>query len=496
MNLAAWSLLAFVCSQSQPENLDFRLGTLQGWPGEGFYLTRGDAFGPSGKLGACSSDVHAPGGRAKISRTFTVPDDAVQLRGEAFLALGPGYTADHRLDVVLLDEARALIPKKVLSANGWSPITGMLPRNNGKPRDYAWELTAHRGKSVTLILRDQDERGGCHIYAGGFRITTATASAERLADNDDDFVRFMLDLEKTHRLTKFARFDSKRFTALSNASDKFSTQHVKYCEIFHDLFLDHFRRKGFSLHAPKQRLMLAIFDSPDGFDAFLGQKMPSGVTGVYHTPTNRLALYDLAANKGLIAMKELQLKQGTMIWNGRDRAHYLETVERRFKDAHFDAGLSTTMHECAHQMSFNTGLLNRDGDVPVWLAEGLACYCESTSEGSWQILGSPNPLRIDSLRQAKDAYLPLETLVQNDLWLRTPKVLLGYAQSWALFRMLMEERPQAFRKYLAAIRSRRAPDFRIQDFREAFGPDLTPLELTHHAYLRDLVSRHPPLAAR
>ncbi len=505
MTLAAWSLLALVCTQSTPENFDFRDGTLKGWEGDGFILTRGDATGPSNKIGVCSSDGVNPAGKAKISRTFTVPDDAARLHGEAFLALGPGYTADFRLDVVLLDEARSLIPKKVRTATGWAPLTGTLPRLDGKPREYVWNLSALRGKQVTLILRDQDERKGCHLYASGFRIAAvppAVAAAPpteqplALAEQDEDFVRFMLGLQTNHRLNKFSRFDSKRFTALSNASDKFSTQHVKYCEIFHDLFLDHFRRRDFALHTPKQRLMLAIFDSPDGFDAFLGQKMPAGVTGVYHTPTNRLALYDLAANKHLLAMKKQQLKQGTLIWNGRDRSQFVETVERRFNDASFDAGLSTTMHECAHQMSFNTGLLNRQGDMPVWLAEGLACYCESTNEGSWQILGAPNPLRIESLRQVKGSFLPLDQLVGNDLWLRTPRVLLGYAQSWAMFRMLMEERPKALRKYLATIHSRRAPDHRMNDFREAFGPDLATLEQRHHAYLRDLVARHPPLASR
>ena len=94
------------------------------------------------------------------------------------------------------------------------------------------------------------------------------------------------------------------------------------------------------------------------------------------------------------------------------------------------------------------------------------------------------------------SFLPLDKLIRNDFWLRSRNVLVGYAQSWALFRMLMEERPQALRKYLATIHGRRAPDHRVADFREAFGPDLARVEQRHQAYLRDLVDRHPPLAAR
>ena len=45
-----------------------------------------------------------------------------------------------------------------------------------------------------------------------------------------------------------------------------------------------------------------------------------------------------------------------------------------------------------------------------------------------------------------------------DDWLRGANedtILVGYAQSWALFRMLMDERPDALRKYLTTIYPRR-----------------------------------------
>jgi len=52
------------------------------------------------------------------------------------------------------------------------------------------------------------------------------------------------------------------------------------------------------------------------------------------------------------------------------------------------------------------------------------------------------------------------------------RVLIGYAQSWALFRMLMEEQPRAMRQYFELIHPRRTPDHRLADFVEVFGTDL------------------------
>ena len=39
----------------------------------------------------------------------------------------------------------------------------------------------------------------------------------------------------------------------------------------------------------------------------------------------------------------------------------------------------TLSHEATHQLTFNTGLLNRKGDVPMCIAEGLAVYGEIRS---------------------------------------------------------------------------------------------------------------------
>src|SRR5262249_39799943 len=158
------------------------------------------------------------------------------------------------------------------------------------------------------------------------------------------------------------------------------------------------------------------------------------------------------------------------------------TVSRMSQDLRTGINIATIMHETAHQLSFNSGLLDRDADVPVWLAEGLACYCESTDTGTWQGVGEPNPDRLPTLAaHGPEEHNPPRERVEGDGWVRgggsVRRVVIGYAQSWALFRMLMEERPAALRTYLELVKSRRTPDHRLTDFLECFGADLDRLEL-------------------
>jgi hypothetical protein len=306
----------------------------------------------------------------------------------------------------------------------------------------------------------------------------------------------MVRLMREHRLAPMTRYDSKHFLAISNAEDDFTEERLCNCETIHDLFFEHFRRKGFPVRRPPGRLMVAVFDSQAGFEAYLGRRMPSGVTGVYDPPSNRLVVYDYGTNRAFVANRKRGEELARQIPATIERQRVLSTFGRRAQDFRADANVSTVMHEVAHQLSFNGGLLRRDGDVPVWLAEGLACYCEATDNGSWQGIGEANPQRAQALAgpaRGRGEFILLQNLITSDDWLRQAvrpdQVLLGYAQSWALFRMLMEERPQALRGYLTLLADRRTPDHRLADFGEAFGADLAKLEARYRAYLAEVVQQ-------
>jgi hypothetical protein len=241
-------------------------------------------------------------------------------------------------------------------------------------------------------------------------------------------------------------------------------------------------------------MLVAIFDSQVGLEAYLGHPTPAAMTGVYHIPSNCLVVYDFGRNRAFLESKRRAGEVARQIPNDLARQHFLGTINRQVRDVRAGANVGTVMHEVAHQLSFNCGLLNRNGDVPLWLGEGLACYCEPTVNGDWQGIGEANAMRAGTLAEAvqgRGGFLPLRTLIAGDDWLRkaqsVDRILLGYAQSWALFHLLMEERPRELRRYLALVYDRRTPDHRLADFAQAFGADLDRFEKRYQAHLRDLV---------
>src|SRR5262245_25844424 len=65
-----------------------------------------------------------------------------------------------------------------------------------------------------------------------------------------EFARFMATLTRDKNLPPPARYESKRFTAWSNATDEFTVMRLRNCEVLYDNFLAHFRRKGFAVREP------------------------------------------------------------------------------------------------------------------------------------------------------------------------------------------------------------------------------------------------------
>jgi hypothetical protein len=493
MNAAALSVLLLGLAPAQAPalpNLDFSTGTLSGWHGRGFYLTTADRRGPSLTLGVCSSDRGKRGRTGTLRYTFRVPPGAGLLRCSAFAGCRKGHHPDERLDVLLLKEDSQPVPKQVLGPNGWQPARRLLPRQDGRAREYSWDLGGFVGRRLQIVLMDDDARPGCHLFCSGFRLAVTQESPEQA------FASRMKRLERDKKLAPLSRFDSRHFTAWSNADPAFTKARLRNCEMLYQLFFDHFRQRGFAVQPPESRLQVAVFDSQAGFDGYLGIHMPTGVTGVYSRSDNQLVLYDLMQGRGLEADRQKAVRESRSIARDLDKIRYLETVQRHLTEVSEDGGLSAAMHETAHHLSFNCGLLNRHGDVPVWLCEGLACYCEATEAGGWQGIGEPNPGRLRTLSgalQRRQRFLPLRDLVQKDDWrLTTNSALLGYAQSWALFRLLMQEQPAALRRYLELIADRPTPDHRLEDFAEVFGANLGRLERHYREYIASLVRRYGP----
>ncbi len=462
-------------------NLNFSDGTLAGWTGQGFAVVEDPAAGKRKRYAVTSADGDRPGRRGTLERTLTVPADAVALRGRVAASTGGG-----KLDVLLL-LGNQYFPKRAQVGDEWQPAPTLLQAQDGQAPEYEWPVAGFAGKTLRLVLKDDDDRRGAHLYCSGFRFL-ARADVEAL-----DFGRHMVRLQKQHNLNAMARYDSAHFTALSNADEEFSRARLKDCEMLYRRFFDHFCSRGVIVKEPPTKLMVAIFDNEAGFKAYLGPNELRGAQGFYHTQTNRLIIYDYRQNLEFQANRKKAETLSKQLRLQLNREQYLETVERQAREFAADQNISLIVHEVAHQLAFNGGLFNRQGDAPFWAVEGHANYCESTEAGRWLGIGKPNPERLRTLARVKGQLVPLRRLVTGDGWKGASRqeTLLFYAQSWALFQMLMEERPQVLFHYLRTIYSRQTADHRLTDFREAFGADLEALDKRLAEYVRRLLEKHP-----
>jgi hypothetical protein len=491
MHLAlALCLAAGAPAAGDTDNLDFRTGTLAGWEGDGFAPAPAGRHGPTMGFDVCSSDRGPKGHTGMLHRAVTVPPGTGVIRFTAHAVRGKDCTLRDNLDVVLFAAGKRVIPKQVRKGAEWAPVGSVLPAENGRSHEYAWDVRDYIGQTLRIALLDEDDRRDCYLVCGGFRVVPADEFDGR------EFGRFMRHLTTEHKLAPAARFESKHFIAYSNADEEFAALRLNNCELIYDLFFEHFRKKGFRIHEPPSKLMVAVFDSPAGMDAYIGQRMPGLVAGLYHPKSNRLVVYDYGQNRDFDAIKKQARAEARRIGSDLDRRRYIDTLNRRASDFRTEANIGTVMHEVAHQLSFNCGMLCRDADVPLWVAEGLATYCEATDNGAWQGIGEPNPERIMPLvgiARGQGPFIRLNDLITRDDWLRDPKTaLLAYAQSWALFKMLMEERPAQLRRYLEANWSRRTPDHRAADFATAFGVEVDRLELRYLEFMKEQVERHTP----
>jgi hypothetical protein len=140
--------------------------------------------------------------------------------------------------------------------------------------------------------------------------------------------------------------------------------------------------------------------------------------------------------------------------------------------------LQLLAHEATHQLTFNTGLFGRRGDVPRCIGEGLAQYGEIRRTGGRTAPGQPHKTNLYVLVRARRFGPPWYTIAQlvgdDRAFLQNPSARLlqvAYAQAWLLTDYLMKDRSrvQRFRAYLEAIRSRSGPEHRLDDAKKHLG---------------------------
>ncbi|MEE3371985.1 MAG: DUF1570 domain-containing protein [Planctomycetota bacterium] len=153
----------------------------------------------------------------------------------------------------------------------------------------------------------------------------------------------------------------------------------------------------------------------------------------------------------------------------------------------------TLRHEATHQLAFNTGVHERFGTTPRWVAEGLAMLFEMPQlPASFQTRNrqSDSALRQTAFLDGNDRpgvrNLSLQLLITDDsVFQQRPE--LAYAQSASLTRFLIRTHPAGYLSYLKHVAARPrftayAADTRRTDFSSSFPGNMAMLESQWQAF--------------
>jgi hypothetical protein len=244
-----------------------------------------------------------------------------------------------------------------------------------------------------------------------------------------------------------------------------------WAQRFEDLYrscVHYFTLRGLHVREPEFPLVAIVWGRREDFLHYVaaqGTQVRSDILGFYSPTSNRVTLYDQGGGAS-----------DSRTWRQNE---------------------ATIIHEATHQVAFNTGVHNRFGSTPMWLAEGLGTMFEAP--GVWDWINHPrlseriNRGRLAQFRQwlanGRNGGAFVNLLGSDRQFQSNPPA--AYAESWAWALFLTETYPQKFSQYVQRIASR--PNFeeyplarRMSDFTAIFGDDLRMLEKHFLAFIASL----------
>ncbi len=320
-------------------------------------------------------------------------------------------------------------------------------------------------ESRTVFL---DRRGWLGLMLGGVigssGGSTPALSAQgpangKSAPTPDAELAAVRDRLDQARIGPLSTVHSAHYVAIGDAPKAFITTILADCEQLDVDYQKYFGSLGFHLHQPDRPLIVIMFRDDRSFGRFFrlpslldaaAKGQPLQPAGIYDKKSNVLHVFD---------------------WRN---------VPMEPRSSH--RNMETLAHEGTHQLSFNTGLLNRAGDSPLCIVEGLGTHGEPRKTTGPSDFGRLNLRRMDDLAriQRRVPWIAVRELIADDSVLRAGnavRIMLAYAQSWLLVHYLLRD-PAAlprFRQYLQAIADRKKSDRRVEDAQAHLG-DLDQLD--------------------
>lgn len=279
---------------------------------------------------------------------------------------------------------------------------------------------------------------------GGLGATAARATEPGDRDKDPQDLTRILERARAVKLPGFQSSRDGHYVVIGDARPDFREGALDRCSKLAAAYLKHFRDKGFTVTPPLRDLVVVTLKDKRSYKAFLGAEVGADAGGHYDLDSNDLVIFD---------------------FRGQEDEQAAANPKR--------LNTFTLVHEAIHQLTFNTGLLDRRADVPLCISEGLAMQGEL-----WQaprsVIGGINLVRFkvltNHLRNGGD-WLPVDELVTgDDHFAKEETEQLAYSESWLLVHYMMS-RPQLpkFREYLKGLAERRDAKQRLDDIKTHFG---------------------------
>lgn len=272
------------------------------------------------------------------------------------------------------------------------------------------------------------------------------------SSGDDALVALVNEHAKKVGLGPFKVGKTARYLGIGDAPDAFRSRALELCETLARDFLRHFKEKRFEVAPPESRMGIVILANPTDFAAFREQEIDPASTGVYDLDSNLLVICDNRVGGGAVAART-------------------NTV--------------TLFHEATHQLTFNTGMLDRKAEYPLALSEGLATYVEVRSADGKRKIGDPYAERLAVLRSDSQPWIPIAKLIADDeLFRNEESQQRAYAQSWVFAHALLKsaDRLPAFRAYTKDKLAGTKNSDRVAVFAKHLGdPAKLDAELQRHA---------------
>lgn len=262
----------------------------------------------------------------------------------------------------------------------------------------------------------------------------------RTADDPPGAVEAARARAKEAGLGAFRSVRKGHYEALGDAPEGFLAEALGLCEQLALSYQRHFQGRGIGATLPQKPMLIVVLSGPDAYAKFKGTPAAEGEGGHYDVEASRLVIFDFR-------------KAG-----GDPRTNTF-----------------TLVHEAIHQLTFDTGFLDRKAVPPKAVSEGLATYGETWTRKKPE-LGQVNRLRLAVLKSGP--WIPIEALLTRDEAFEDPdREQSAYAGAWlfAYHFLKYRDRTPKLLDYLKRIAARDDGKSRADDATAALG-DLAVLD--------------------